>query len=60
MSKHDIFGRMKLDKEHPNLGILEVKEAIKAFDPALGDVIALSVARYLLRDDETITLPQFA
>ena len=51
---------MQLDREHPHLGILEVKEAIKVFDASLSDTAALSVARYILRDEETITVPQFA
>jgi hypothetical protein len=32
MSRKDVFERMNLDKEHPQLGILDVKEALKTFD----------------------------
>jgi hypothetical protein len=42
------------------LDILQVKEALKAFDPGLADAIALGVARYLLSDEETLTVTQFA
>jgi hypothetical protein len=55
LTKKAVFDRMGIDKEHRQLGILEVKEALKAFDPAVSDATALGLAKYLLRDDEAIT-----
>jgi hypothetical protein len=58
LGREGVMRAMNIDSERPNLGILELKEALLAFDRSVTDHQALGMARYILMSSETISLVQ--
>ena len=60
MSRNDVFSKMGINNEIRRLNLLELKDGIRMFEPSYSDQAAYNIVKYLLQEEETISLGNLA